>query len=223
MTELPRESRISSRERSSIRSLGRIPPGDLGVLEFAVFVLLVGSLVRLEFLPHRDKAIMQVGLAVAMLAFACLAFGQTATNQFSGTASLYTYFGSTAMILILVSLMPPNRSDRWLGRPQGRLTEQRHRRLLDLALRDEDEPRGVAERHERVLACDPGDAAVESRVDELGDHTLGHAAGSPRLVDHEHAARCVAARRTSATGSGASHRRSSTRARIPCAASGERL
>jgi hypothetical protein len=87
----------------------------LGVLEFSVFVLLLGSLIRLEFLPHRDKGLMQVGLAVAMLAFACLAFGQTATKQYAGTASLYTYFGSTVVILILVSLMPPNRSDRWLG------------------------------------------------------------------------------------------------------------
>ena len=87
----------------------------LGVLEFAVFVLLLASLVRLEFLPHRDKSILQVGLALAMLVFACLAFGQTATSQFSGTASLYTYFASTAIILILVSLMPPNRPDRWLG------------------------------------------------------------------------------------------------------------
>jgi hypothetical protein len=50
-----------------------------------------------------------------LLTFACLAFGQTATKQFAGTASLYTYFGSTVVILILVSLMPPNRSDRWLG------------------------------------------------------------------------------------------------------------
>jgi hypothetical protein len=87
----------------------------LGILEFGVFVLLVASLIRLEFLPHRDKSFLQVGLAVALLTFACLAFGQTATKQFSGTASLYTYFGSTAVILILVSLMPPNRSDRWLG------------------------------------------------------------------------------------------------------------
>ena len=80
-----------------------------------MFVLLLASLIRLEFLPHRDKSILQVGLAVALLTFACLAFGQTATNQFSGTAELYTYFGSTAVILILVSLMPPNRPDRWLG------------------------------------------------------------------------------------------------------------
>jgi hypothetical protein len=80
-----------------------------------VFLLLVASLLFLEFLPHRDKLFLQLGLAVAMLTFACLAFGQTATKQFSGTASLYTYFGSTVVILILVSLMPPNRPDRWLG------------------------------------------------------------------------------------------------------------
>ena len=92
----------------------------LGLLEFGVFLLLVASVVFLEFLPHRDKLFLQLGLAVAMLTFACLAFGQTATKQFSGTASLYTYFGSTVVILILVSLMPPNRPDRWLGGIGGR-------------------------------------------------------------------------------------------------------
>jgi len=87
----------------------------LGVLEFGVFAILVVSLLRLEILPHRDKSLLQVGLAVAMLTFAFLAFGQTATKQFAGTASLYAYFGATVVILILVSMLPPNRSDRWLG------------------------------------------------------------------------------------------------------------
>jgi hypothetical protein len=87
----------------------------LGVLEFSVFAILVLSLLRLELLPHRDKLLLQVGLAVAMLTFAFLAFGQTATKQFAGTASLYAYFGATVVILILVSMMPPNRTDRWLG------------------------------------------------------------------------------------------------------------
>ena len=87
----------------------------LGLLEFGVFLLLLASICFLEFLPHRPEWFLQLGLAVALLTFACLAFGQTATNQFSGTASLYTYFGSTVVILIHVSLMPPNRSDRWLG------------------------------------------------------------------------------------------------------------
>jgi hypothetical protein len=85
----------------------------LGILEFGVFALLVASLLRLEFLPHREKWLLQSGLAVALLTFACLAFGQTATKQFAGTASLYTYFGSTVVILILVSMLPPNRPDRW--------------------------------------------------------------------------------------------------------------
>ena len=87
----------------------------LGLFEFGVFVLLLASLVRLEFLPHRDKSILQVGLALALLTFACLAFGQTATNQYEGTASLYGYFGATVVILLLVRLLPPNRPDRWLA------------------------------------------------------------------------------------------------------------
>jgi hypothetical protein len=87
----------------------------LGIFEFGVFVLLLASVVRLEFLPHRDKSILQVGLALPLLTFACLAFGQTATQQFSGTAELYMYFASTAVILVLVSLMPPNRPDNWLS------------------------------------------------------------------------------------------------------------
>ena len=86
----------------------------LGILEFAVFVLLVLSLVLGEFFPHRPKSVMQGALAVALITFACLAFGQTSTGQFGGTASLYQYFGATAVILILVSLLPPNRPDSWL-------------------------------------------------------------------------------------------------------------
>jgi hypothetical protein len=87
----------------------------LGVLEFSVFVLLLASIVRLEFLPHKDKSILQVALVLALLVFACLTFGRTATSQFEGTAELYTYFASTAVILILASLLPPNRSLHWLG------------------------------------------------------------------------------------------------------------
>jgi hypothetical protein len=86
----------------------------LGILEFGVFLLLLASLARLEFLPHRDKSLLQVGLAVALVTFACLAFGQTATGQHEGSASLYQYFGATVVILLLVSLLPPNRADSWL-------------------------------------------------------------------------------------------------------------
>ena len=86
----------------------------LGVLEFAVVAIMVVSLFLAEFLPHRRKSAMQVALAVALITFACLAFGQTSTGQFSGSASLYQYFGATVVILLLVSLLPPNRPDSWL-------------------------------------------------------------------------------------------------------------
>jgi hypothetical protein len=101
--------------------LAKVPGTDaawviLGILEFGVFLLILVSLLKLEFLPHRDKSVLQVALGVSLLTFGLLAFGQTATKQFAGTASLYQYFGATAVILILVSLLPPNRSDNWLGR-----------------------------------------------------------------------------------------------------------
>jgi hypothetical protein len=86
----------------------------LGVLEFGVFAVMVVSLILGEFLPHRRKSALQVALAIGLVTFACLAFGQTSTGEFSGSASLYQYFGATVVILILVSLLPPNRPDNWL-------------------------------------------------------------------------------------------------------------
>jgi ABC-type Na+ efflux pump permease subunit len=109
--------------------LGKVPGADaawviIGVLEFSVFIVLVISLLRLEFLPHRPKSLLQVALAIALTTFAVLAFGQTATKQFEGVASLYQYFGATAVILILVSLMPPNRPDNWLSSLRGNAGER---------------------------------------------------------------------------------------------------
>ncbi len=119
-----REAPAGIQEQFEASFLSTFPGTDtawfiLGILEFGAFVLLLASVIRLEFLPHRDKSILQVGLAVALLAFACMAFGQTATGQHEGTASLYTYFASTAIILLLVRLLPPNRPDRWLAGAGG--------------------------------------------------------------------------------------------------------
>lgn len=87
----------------------------LSVLEFAVFVILLVSIFRGEFLPHRSKKILLSGLALGLLTFACLSFGQTSTGNNEGTASLYTYFGVTAVVMVLVMLLPPNRPRSWLS------------------------------------------------------------------------------------------------------------
>ncbi len=89
----------------------------LSVLEFAVFVILLISLVRGEFLPHKRKSVLLVGLSLALLTFACLSFGQTSTGNNEGTASLYTYFGVTAVVILLVTMLPPNRPRAWLSGP----------------------------------------------------------------------------------------------------------
>jgi hypothetical protein len=92
----------------------------LSVLEFAIFVILVISLIRGEFLPSRRKSVLLVGLALALFTFACLSFGQTSTGNNEGTASLYTYFGVTAIVIVLVLLLPPNRPRDWLSGFIGR-------------------------------------------------------------------------------------------------------
>jgi hypothetical protein len=87
----------------------------LAVLEFAVFVILLASIVMGEFLPHRSKRVLLASLALALLTFACLSFGQTSTGDHAGTASLYTYFGVTAIVMLLVLLLPPNSPRDWLS------------------------------------------------------------------------------------------------------------
>ena len=89
----------------------------LGVLEFGIFVLMVISLLRGEFLMGRSKSILFVALALALalVTFACLSFGQTSTGNNDGSASLYSYFGSTAITFILAWMLPPNSPRNWLS------------------------------------------------------------------------------------------------------------
>jgi hypothetical protein len=84
----------------------------IGIMELGIAALMVLSLLRGEFLPHRTKSVMTVTLSLALLTFACLSLGQTSTGNNQGTASLYTYFASTAIILLLVLRLPPNGSAR---------------------------------------------------------------------------------------------------------------
>lgn len=94
--------------------LGTFPGADaawviIGILELAVVLILVVSLVRAEFLPDRPKSVLIVALALALLVYACLSFGQTSTGNTEGTAALYTYFASTAILILLVLRLPPHR------------------------------------------------------------------------------------------------------------------
>jgi hypothetical protein len=92
----------------------------IGILELAIFVLVVASLGRLEFLPDRSKSLLTCALALAIFTFSILAIGQNVTGETSGVAELYIYAGATGVLLGLVQLLPPRRESNWISGGGGR-------------------------------------------------------------------------------------------------------
>jgi hypothetical protein len=74
-----------------------------GILEVAVAVVLVVSLVMLEVLPNRPKPWLKLSLGIAALTFVMLGVGQRITSEFEGAASLFFYFGATMATLLVVA------------------------------------------------------------------------------------------------------------------------
>lgn len=87
----------------------------IAILEGLVFILLVVSVLSTEFRPSKRKPFLLTSLAMALLVFGLLAFGQTATAQHESVASLYGYFAATLIIMLFVRTLPPYTSNRWLG------------------------------------------------------------------------------------------------------------
>jgi hypothetical protein len=88
--------------------------GVLGVLELAITLVLLASIVSGEFLPSRQKSLLQVSLVLSLLLFSFLAFGQVTTSNFAGLLGQFTYFGVAILMMGLVAMLPPNRPTRWL-------------------------------------------------------------------------------------------------------------
>jgi hypothetical protein len=100
--------------------IGTIPGAEaawviITIVEGLVFLLIVASLVTGEFRPSKRKPFLLTSLAMALLVFGLLAFGQTATEQHESVATLYGYFGATVIIMLFVRTLPPYSSNRWLG------------------------------------------------------------------------------------------------------------
>jgi hypothetical protein len=83
----------------------------LGILESLIFILLVISLLRLEFKPSRDKTWLLRGLALAIFTFSILAVGQNVVGETSGVAQLFLYAGATGVLIGLVLHLPPYRGE----------------------------------------------------------------------------------------------------------------
>lgn len=92
----------------------------VGVLEALVFVTVCVSVLAGEFLPTRRKPILLSALGLSMLTFAVIAWGENITAQFSTVAELFQYLAGTAVLIVLVLLMPPYRDAHWLTGLVGR-------------------------------------------------------------------------------------------------------
>jgi uncharacterized membrane protein len=88
----------------------------LGILESLIFILVLVSRVRLEFMPDRRKSFLLTALGLAVFTFSILAMGQNVTGENEGVAELFTYAGATGILIFLVLLMPPYRAGDWISR-----------------------------------------------------------------------------------------------------------
>jgi hypothetical protein len=92
----------------------------LGILELAIFLLMVVSLATLEFMPDRRKPFLLSGLALAIFTFSILAIGQNVTGEHEGVEGLFLYAGATGVLLFLVLWMPPYGPGDWIsGKVRG--------------------------------------------------------------------------------------------------------
>jgi hypothetical protein len=82
----------------------------LGLLEAVAFLVIVASLLAGEFRPTRGKPVLLAGLAVSMLTFALMTFGQNVIGNFEGVASLFTYMGVTGVVYAVIRYWLPRRS-----------------------------------------------------------------------------------------------------------------
>ncbi|MDE3069886.1 MAG: hypothetical protein KGJ43_04070 [Acidobacteriota bacterium] len=96
----------------------------LGLLEGLVFIVIAASLLSGEMLAGRRKPILLSGLGLSMLSFGVMSFAENMVAQFSTVAELFGYLSGTAVLIVLLLLMPPYRPANWLSS----LTQRAERR-----------------------------------------------------------------------------------------------
>lgn len=84
----------------------------LGLLQAAIFVALLVSLVRGEPRPDRPKPVLLGALGLGLVTFALLLFGSSMTSAYDSVASLTTYFGVTIITIGFVKLLSPAGAER---------------------------------------------------------------------------------------------------------------
>jgi hypothetical protein len=87
----------------------------IGLVMFVVFLGVVASLLAREFLPSRRKPILLAALGLSMFAYGLMVFAENMVANTDSVNSLFAYFSGTAVVIILLLLMPPYRNTAWLS------------------------------------------------------------------------------------------------------------
>jgi len=87
----------------------------IGILEAVVFVAFAVSVLRGEFLPTRRKPVLLSALGLSMITFALISWAESISGGNATVGSLFTYLAGTAVLFVLVLLMPPYRKTAWLS------------------------------------------------------------------------------------------------------------
>jgi hypothetical protein len=87
----------------------------IGLVMFVVFLGVVASLLAREFLPTRRKPILLCALGLSMFAYGLMVFAENMIANTDSVNSLYGYFSGTAVVIILLLVMPPYRNAAWLS------------------------------------------------------------------------------------------------------------
>jgi hypothetical protein len=87
----------------------------IGLVMFVVFLGVVASLLTGEFLPSRRKPLLLGSLGLSMFAYGLMVFAENMIANTDSVNSLFGYFSGTAVVIILLLLMPPYRNVAWLS------------------------------------------------------------------------------------------------------------
>ncbi len=97
---------IKQFEKTFIASFPGVPFAyyTLATLEGIVFILVVISFFRLDWMPDRaNKDWLKLAIASAAVTFGFLGFGENLSNDYSGAFELFAYFGAALVTWLVVS------------------------------------------------------------------------------------------------------------------------
>ena len=75
-----------------------------GVVEASSALVLLVSIVLLEWLPGRPKAWAKIGIGLGLVLFMMLAWGQQLIGATEGIANVWLYFGTAAATMVILQL-----------------------------------------------------------------------------------------------------------------------